>query len=868
MASFARSVRRLPAPGTAAPRGTRRRALHPTFSLAPLATAAAAGLLPCAPARADAPALEPARELATLVVVAPTPLPGIDVPRDQVPANVQTATDADLERLHSPDLSNYLWRAVGGVTVNETQGNPFQPDVHYRGFSASPLLGTPQGLSVYMDGVRLNQPFGDVVSWDLIPRSALSTMALMPGSNPLFGLNTLGGALAIQTKDGLHDAGTSVQLMGGSWGRAAAEFETGGSDKASGWNWFVSGNRLHEHGWRVDSPSDLRQLFAKVGRVTRDGSISLTAALADNDLTGNGTQELGALGRDWHSVRTIPDTTRNQAAFLNLSLMQALNADWTLSGNAYYRNIKTRTFNGDVNDESMSESVYQPTASERAALAAAGYTGYPASGADASNTPFPKWRCIANALLNTEPNEKCNGLLNRTETKQQNYGLAAQLSTQARTGQLEHLLVLGAAYDASRIRFGQGTQFGYINPDRTVTPVSGPGAFADGTQDSENAFDARVDLRSRSRTASLFATDTIALDTRTHLTLSARYNRTTVDNSDQLTPGGGPGSLDGHYTFGRLNPAVGLTFAPSEAVTLYAGANQGSRAPTAIELGCADPASPCKLPNAFAGDPPLRQVVTTTFEAGLRGVLQPDIAWNVGVFRSDNRDDLLFVADDSSGFGYFRNFGKTRRQGLELGLSAKPARGLTVGGNFMLLDATYRSAETLGGAGNSSNDQAQAGFPGTDGNIHIRPGDRIPMLPSQVLKLFADYEPHARWRIGMDMLASSGARLRGNENGQHAPDGVYYTGPGRSAGYAVFNLGVDYKPRPGLKFFVQVSNLFDTRYTTGGQLAANGFTDSGAYIARGLPQNANGDYPVSRASLMSPGAPRAAWVGLRYTFGH
>lgn len=843
-----------------------RRTRLPAFCLAPLA---AASLLLCQSVVAVAQESLPAGELPTVTVVTPAPLPGLDVPRDEVPANVQTATGADLERTHALDLSSHLARAIGGVTVNETQGNPFQPDVNYRGFTASPLLGTPQGLSVFMDGVRLNQPFGDVVSWDLIPRSAISTVALMPGSNPLFGLNTLGGALAIQTKDGVNNPGTSVQLMGGSWGRIATEFETGGSgsDSASGWNWFVTGNRFHETGWRVRSPSDVSQLFAKVGRKTRDGSISLTAALADNDLTGNGAQELGALLRDWGSVRTIPDSTKNKSIFLNLALTQALNDTWTLSGNAYYRHIRTDTFNGDINDEAFTGSIYQPSASERTALAAAGFTGYPTRDAKASNTPFPKWRCIANGLLNTEPGEKCNGLVNRTETRQQNHGLAAQLSAQASTGSIDHAIVIGAAYDASRVRFGQSAQFGYLNPDRTVSPVFGSGAFADGTQDSEEAFDARVALSSRSSTASVYASDTIALNPRTHLTLSGRYNRTTVDNTDGLKPGGGPGSLDGHHTFSRFNPAVGLTFAPSEAVTLYAGANQGSRAPTAIELGCADPASPCKLPNSFAGDPPLKQVVTTTFEAGLRGVVRQNLAWNLGLFRSDNRDDLLFVADDSSGFGYFRNFGKTRRQGIEMGLNAKPFDGLTVGGNLMLLDATYRSAETVGGSGNSSNDQALAGFPGTEGNIRIHPGDRIPMLPRRVLKLHADYAPNAQWRIGLDMLASSGTSLRGNENGLHAADGVYYTGPGRSAGYAVFNLGVDYKPRPGLKFFVQIANLFGRKYTTGGQLGTNGFTASGAYVARGLPQNSAGDYPVSRASLMSPGAPRAAWVGVRYTFG-
>src|SRR6185436_2023201 len=121
--------------------------------------------------------------------------------------------------------SDFLNRRFGGVHVNEMQGNPYQMDVNYRGYTASPLLGTPQGLSIYLDGVRLNQPFGDVVSWDLIPKSAIASVTLMPGSNPLFGLNTLGGALSIQTKDGRNHAGTVLEAYAGRYGRRAAEFE-------------------------------------------------------------------------------------------------------------------------------------------------------------------------------------------------------------------------------------------------------------------------------------------------------------------------------------------------------------------------------------------------------------------------------------------------------------------------------------------------------------------------------------------------------------------------------------------------------------------------------------------------------------------
>jgi len=106
-----------------------------------------------------------------------------------------------------------------GVTVNEVQGSPFQVDVNYRGQRLSPLLGTAQGLSLYLDGMRLNQPFGDVVNWNLLPEAAISGLALVPGSNPLYGLNTLGGALVLTTKSGLSHPGTTADVSFGSAGR-------------------------------------------------------------------------------------------------------------------------------------------------------------------------------------------------------------------------------------------------------------------------------------------------------------------------------------------------------------------------------------------------------------------------------------------------------------------------------------------------------------------------------------------------------------------------------------------------------------------------------------------------------------------------
>jgi outer membrane receptor protein involved in Fe transport len=417
------------------------------------------------------------------------------------------------------------------------------------------------------------------------------------------------------------------------------------------------------------------------------------------------------------------------------------------------------------------------------------------------------------------------------------------------------------------VQFNQGSELGYVNADHSVTGV---GAFGDGGVTGGNIdgepYDTRVDLSARTRTWSLFAADTLALTDNTHLTLSGRYNRTTVKNRDGIITDGSAGSLDGDYVFKRFNPAIGLTWSPSKTLNAYVGYNQGSRAPSAIELGCADPANPCKLPNSFAGDPPLKQVVTNTLEAGIRGGVANQFSWNLGVFRADNKDDILFVADNQQGFGYFKNFGKTRRQGLEAGVSVRAAQGLNLGVNYTFLDATYQSTEVVNGSGNSSNDAAAAGFPGVDGVITINPGNRIPLMPRHILKLFADYQINPSWSVGGDVTGIASSFARGNEDNQHQPDGVYYQGSGRNPGYAILNLSTEYRPTAAWKAFVQVNNVFNTHYSTAAQLGATAFDGSGNFLARPFPADANGDRPLQNSTFLSPGAPRTFWVGLKYSF--
>jgi outer membrane receptor protein involved in Fe transport len=799
-------------------------------------------------------------ELDPVHIIGITPLPGAEVAVSDIAAPVQTATAMDIDASHALDLSEFMNRSLGSVYINDVQNNSLQPDVNFRGYTASPLLGTPQGLSVYLDGVRLNQPFGDVVSWDLIPRQAIAGMALIPGSNPLFGLNTLGGALALTTKDGFTDPGITVGLNYGSNRRRSIEAEIGGNAE-NGLYWYGTANKLKDDGWRDDSPTDATQLFGKLGYRTGLSNTFLTAAFADTDLTGNGLQDLQFLEDDYSSVYTKPDNTQNRSWLLNLARLDRLSDAVTLGANAYYRNIRTSTLNGDINDDSLGESLYQPNAAERDALAAAGYSDFPVSGETQANTPFPSWRCIANILTNSEPNEKCNGLLNRTATRQHDAGAGAQLTFASTLWQRDNRTTVGTALGRSGTDFTQSSQFGYLTPERGVATIEGPGAFADGTQDSENAFDARVDLHGSTTTMSWFLSNTLQLSPIAALTLSGRYDHTSLESDDALTPAGEPGSLTASHQFSRFNPAAGITLHPAEGLSAYLGYSQGSRAPSVIELGCADPENPCKLPNAMAGDPPLDQVRTSTWEVGLRGTRGESLSWNLGAFRAENRDDILFVADDQSGFGYFRNFGKTRRQGVEAGASATFGP-VTVSANYTYLDATFRSEEALNGEGNSSNEEG-AGF---EGEIEIEPGNRIPLIPRHIAKAMVQWQVLPMLSVSADAMNMGGSYARGNENNEHEADGVYYLGPGRTDRYTVVNFGAELHPMAQVRIFAQVNNAFDRRYYTGSQLGPTGFNTAGEFVARPFAGPViDGERPLLGTTFLAPGAPRSYWVGVRYT---
>ena len=304
-----------------------------------------------------------------------------------------------------------------------------------------------------------------------------------------------------------------------------------------------------------------------------------------------------------------------------------------------------------------------------------------------------------------------------------------------------------------------------------------------------------------------------------------------------------------------------VTFQAASWGNAYLSYSEGSRAPTSIELGCADPNQPCKLPNALQGDPPLQQVVTRTVEAGVRGGFERGGRWSAGWFRGQNDNDILFVASTQTGFGYFRNFGNTRRQGAEANLSGRWRR-VALGGGYTFLRATYESAETLRASANGS---ATASSPGLDGTVRISPGAHIPLIPEHMLKAWADVNAAKRLVVNLNLTGLSSSFARGNENNAHHPDGTYYLGPGSAPGYAVLNIGTKYRlPRLG-ELFVQVNNVLDRKYYTAAQLQTTGFTSAGNFVARPFAA-VNGSYPLVHATFFAPGAPVGVVAGVKVRF--
>lgn len=277
------------------------------------------------------------------------PMEGLQLSKEQIPANIQSLSSKDIKESLSTSLGDLMNSKLKSVNVNDYAGNPFQMDISFRGFSASPQLGTPQGLSVFLDGVRVNEPFGDVVNWDLIPMNAISSMDVFPGANPLFGLNTLGGAVALRTKNGFDDSGVNLTFQGGSWNRKKGEVSAGWNKGKFGA--FVAFTGFDEEGWRVNSPSQVNQGFARFDWRDDNYSLRFSTLAVGNKLLGNGLIPTDLYNKNPESVFTSPDSTENELQQYNLGGEFFLNDEWSLTGQIYRRDSNRSSVAGDIYED-------------------------------------------------------------------------------------------------------------------------------------------------------------------------------------------------------------------------------------------------------------------------------------------------------------------------------------------------------------------------------------------------------------------------------------------------------------------------------------------------------------------------------------
>lgn len=783
-----------------------------------------AGLAASAAARA-----EDAPQVSEVVVVAPTPLEGRGVDPQKLPAVVETLGADDFRRSGSLSATDALEQQVAGVQLSDAQGNGFTKDFDFRGFEASPLAGTPQGIAVYMGGVRLNEAFGDTVNWDLIPQVAISRANLFT-SNPAFGLNALGGAVTLKMKTGFGFEGEAATIEGGAFGRIDGSLEYGAA--AGPFALYVAADGGHDDGWRLHSPSDIARVYGDLGWKDGASELHLVVAAAANRVGVVGPTPVDLLAQDRKAVFTFPQTTRNGFALAALNGSHELSANWSLQGDVYLRKFNQHHLDG--NDGGFAEC-----GDALVGLLCVDSGGFPAGlrpagdfqVLDAAGAPIP---CPGGTSCDQVP----YGTLDRTRTDTLGWGGSLQASSDGKLFGHGNVFAAGASADFARVRFSAASELSLVHPDLSVSPDATLPGEGQTIQTVGNIAYSPVELRATTAYLGLYATDTFDLTERLSLTLSGRYNHARLKMRD-LT--GDAPDLNGAHAFDRFNPAAGLAYRLADGVSLYGGYAEANRAPTPLELACSDPLDPCLIEGALVSDPPLKQVVARTWEAGLRGergLTDGGLKWRLGVFRSDNNDDVVALASAIQGRGSFANVPKTRREGVEAEANFALGRWSGYAG-YSYLKASYQFTGQL--------PSPNSPFADANGNVRVTPGDGIGGIPALRLKLGADFAVTPKVAVGADALAIGSQYLQGDEANQDS----------RLAAYWVANLHASWKVTPNLELFGRVDNLFDRRYATFGTYFE---TDALATLSPSpLPDHAS---PMS----VTPAPPRSYLVGVRARF--
>jgi outer membrane receptor protein involved in Fe transport len=740
--------------------------------------------------------------LPTVEVVGVSPVASFNIPLNQYPGNIQVLRENDIESQKSSSFSELLGRSAASVNLNEIQGNPFQLDLNYRGQRLSPVLGSAQGISAYLDGVRINEAFGDVISWDMLPESAISTITMIPGSNPMYGMNTLSGALVMTTKNGLTHEGNEVELTAGSFGRQRADVGVG-RNLGNGYHAYAAATTFKEDGWREKSDSKLTNAFIKFGRDTEKTSWNVSVMGGTSDLKGNGLAPHDMYTTNYRQGYTFYDITENKSQQVSFAGTHKLSNEEKLSLTTWYRHAKRKGNNGDVNER------YREWLE---------CDGVFTSGSDCEED-------FSGA--GTEP---AHALINKNESKQDSYGVTFQWDKQFGT----HKVLTGITIQQARTRYKQSEADASFD-DRVATAVG--------------AFTEQADHKGKNNQYSLFVGDVFTPVSGTLFSGALRYDYAKVSNdlmSLQTTYEDGdrenvPRRSVEAFSYHKLNPSFGFSQVLNKQATVFGNWSQGMRVPTAFELGCSNPDFPCRAPTGLQDDPYLKPIISQTAEIGFRLFPTEKTRVTIAAFSNLNKDDVMFVRapNRTMNEGIFKSIGNTQRDGIELTARHRESRW-EIGASYTYLKARYKSAVEL---------------PSLEDSITTKSGTRIAGLPEHFFKFAAMYRLTPQVRVGGDVQFYGSQVVAGNETKTAADDAEGVVGKDKLAGYGILNLNANYEYVKGLNFFVRVNNVFDKKYASYATLGYNMFP--GGSIAT---SEADG------AVFYAPGAPRAVFAGVRYEF--
>jgi len=667
-----------------------------------------------------------------------------------VPSATTTVTDSDIEREGTSQVQQVLQQQVPGIIISDAAGNPMRAEVSYRGFDASPVSGRSQGVAVYQNGVRINESFGDTVQWDVIPSNAIASMSVV-SNNPTFGLNALGGAISILTKDGFSYQGAEVDAMAGSFGRRQVGVQAGGSSGNAAV--YVASEWIKEDGFRDFSESEVKRFFGDIGLKGSFAEVHFNLTAAKNEFGASAAAPVQLLARDWSNTFTTPQTTNLEVYMPTLSASVKATDTLTLSGVTYYRSYKNRVVDGNVTD-----------------IVRCGTDLC----LDGEVVTDPDGIAVPGSSVNDPL-----GTLDRLQTDSWSGGGVVEGEEKTPLFGRPNLFIAGVSYDHGVSKYRTSSELASIGPSYVA---EGTGIILGGPDDA-----APRSLASTNTYWGLYFSDALDVTDRLTVTVGGRYNNALIKLEDRTGEFPGLNATNGYE---RFNPQVGANFKLVPGVALYGGYSESNRAPTPAELGCAEPDAPCLVEGFLTDDPPLDQVVGHTAEIGLRGqgfYNGGHYTWGTGLFRTLASDDILPITD-SQGRVFFVNAGDTLRQGVELS-ATYDAKKWNVYATYAFVDATLDTCDQPSG---------ECAF--------LRAGDRLPGIPRHRFKAGFEYWLTSKWKFGADLVAASNQPFYPNEVSDE--DGLNAL----LAGYTRVDLHTSYDITDHIQVYGLVKNLFDQKY--------------------------------------------------------